>query len=188
MTAGGHEGSDASLARRAVSGDKTAFNALVRRYQEQTYRFVRRYVGDADEAYDLVQETFVSAWQALGRYDPERSAFAWLRSIALNKCRDWSRRRVVRQFFFRAAPLDEASAATAVGPDDREAEMARLDRAIAELPSQLKEPLLLTAFEGLSQQEAAAALGVTVKAIETRVYRARKQIAEALAAGSRDEA
>lgn len=189
MTGGASGESDGALAKRAVAGERTAFNVLVHRYQEPLYRFIRRYVGDADEAYDLLQETMMAAWQALGRYDPDRPALAWLRRIALNKCRDWGRRRTVRQFFFRAAPL-EAAGATAVANDDADNvnfNLARLDAAIAALPSQLKEPLLLTAFEGLSQQEAAVALGLTVKAIETRVYRARQFLAKAVALAARGE-
>jgi len=179
--------SDAALAARAIKGDRSAFNQIVRRHQEPLYRFIRRYVGDADEAYDLLQETFVSAWQALGRYDPARPAATWLRRIALNKCRDWGRRRVVRQFFYGARALDETTAAPEASADDaNEAALTSLDRAIAALPGQLKEPLLLTAFEGLSQAAAGEALGISAKAIETRVYRARKLLAEALKADSLD--
>lgn len=176
--------SDAALAARAGKGDRSAFNRIVQRHQEPLYRFIRRYVGDADEAYDLLQETFVSAWQALGRYDPARPAATWLRRIALNKCRDWGRRRAVRRFFYSAAPLEAADVASvaAAKDDGDEAAMVRLDRAIARLPSQLKEPLLLTAFERLSQGDAGKALGITAKAVETRVYRARKLLAEALGA------
>lgn len=64
----------------------------------------------------------------------------------------------------------------------------RLDRAVARLPAALKEPLLLTAFEGLSQQDAAQMLGVSIKTIETRVYRARKLLAEQLDADMRPSA
>ncbi|MEQ1607931.1 MAG: RNA polymerase sigma factor [Hyphomonadaceae bacterium] len=180
--------SDAALAARAVKGDRSAFNRIVQRHQEPLYRFIRRYVGDSDEAYDLLQDTFVSAWQALGRYDPTRPAATWLRRIALNKCRDWGRRRTVRRFFYGAASLEAADVASIANVEDSadEAAMVRLDRAIALLPSQLKEPLLLTAFEGLSQEDAGQALGITAKAVETRVYRARKLLAEALAADSVD--
>jgi RNA polymerase sigma-70 factor (ECF subfamily) len=182
---------DAVLAARAIKGDRSAFNQIVRRHQEPLYRFIRRYVGDADEAYDLLQETFVSAWQALGRYDPARPAATWLRRIALNKCRDWGRRRVVRKFFYAAKMLDETTAATDVSAspnseDNTEVALTRLDRAIAALPAQLKEPLLLTAFEGLSQAAAGEALGISAKAVETRVYRARKLLAEALKADGVD--
>lgn len=180
--------SNAALAARAVKGDRPAFNRIVQRYQEPLYRFIRRYVGDADEAYDLLQETFVSAWQALGRYDPARPAATWLRRIALNKCRDWGRRRAVRRFFYAATSLDgspaaaDTAAASVTVDDSNETALSKLDRAIAALPSQLKEPLLLTAFEGLSQIAAGEALGISAKAVETRLYRARKLLAEALKA------
>lgn len=183
--------SDAGLAARALKGDRSAFNLIVRRHQEPLYRFIRRYVGDADEAYDLLQETFVAAWQALGRYDPARPAAIWLRRIALNKCRDWGRRRVVRKFFYAAKTLDETTAAPDVNAstnseDNNEIALTRLDRAIAALPAQLKEPLLLTAFEGLSQAAAGETLGISAKAVETRVYRARKLLTEALKADGFD--
>ncbi len=183
--------SDAELAARAAKGDRPAFNRIVQRYQEPLYRFIRRYVGDADEAYDLLQETFISAWQALSRYDSGRPAATWLRRIALNKCRDWSRRRAVRRFFYGATSLNGSPAAAddaASVTDDASNEIAltNLDRAIATLPSQLKEPLLLTVFEGLSQVAAGQALGISAKAVETRVYRARKLLAGALKADSVD--
>ncbi len=183
--------SDAVLAARAIKGDRSAFNLIVRRHQEPLYRFIRRYVGDADEAYDLLQESFVSAWQALGRYDTARPAGAWLRRIALNKCRDWGRRRIVRRFFYAAGTLDETTAAPDANAltnaeDNNEATLISLDRAIAALPVQLKEPLLLTAFEGLSQAAAGETLGISAKAVETRVYRARKLLAEALKADGVD--
>ncbi len=190
MNATRPDDSDAALAARAVKGNRSAFNIIVQRYQEPLYRFIRRYVGDADEAYDLLQETFVSAWQALGRYDPSRPAATWLRRIALNKCRDWGRRRTVRRFFYGATSLDSAqaqdAAASANVDDGDETALTNLDRAIATLPSQLKEPLLLTAFEGLSQIAAGEALGISAKAVETRVYRARKLLAEALRADGVD--
>ena len=184
MTGGDPGETDAVLAALAAKGDRAAFNRIVERYQEMLYRFIRRYVGDADEAYDLLQETFVSAWQALGRYDPARPAATWLRRIALNKCRDWGRRRAVRRFFYGAASIDAAPDLPLAAPenDNNNPVLARLDRAIAALPSQLKEPLLLTAFEGLSQDAAGRALGISTKAVETRVYRARKRLTELLAA------
>lgn len=189
MTPPGGKDTDADLVARAVKGDRTAFNLFVRRHQESLYRFVRRYVGDADEAYDLLQESFVAAWQALGRYDPGRPAAPWLRRIALNKCRDWGRRRQVRRFFYGAADLESVQPA-ALAETDRAQESAlltRLDRAIANLPLQLKEPLLLTVFEGLSQQDAGAALGISAKAVETRVYRARKMLGDMLGAEVADD-
>ena len=188
MTAAPKVAADVDLARRAAKGDRAAFNALVRLNKDALYRFIRRYIGDAEEAYDILQDSFVAAWQAIGRLDPERPVIVWLRRIALNKCRDWGRRRAVRKFFYRAGDIETANVANAADEGGAEEEaVARLDRAIAQLPTQLKEPLLLTAFEGMSHDEAAAALGVTSKAIETRVYRARKTLATILNAEGSDD-
>lgn len=175
---------DAALVAAVLDGDSRAFTELMRRHKDALYRFVRRYVGDADEAHDLLQETFVAAWSALNTFDRERPLPAWLRRIALNKCRDWSRRRSVRRFFFSAARIDErtdALAAPESGPDlEQERILADLDRRIASLPAGLKEPLLLTQFEGLSHKDAALILNLSPKAVEMRVYRARAQLAAAL--------
>jgi RNA polymerase sigma factor CnrH len=181
------EPQDSELAASAVAGDERAFSWLMQRHKDALYRFIRRYTGDADEAYDLLQESFTAAWAALKRYDQARSFPAWLRRIALNKCRDWSRRRAVRRWLTRNEGLDSwtgqnlasdepsPEAATA----DKE-QLTRLDRAIANLPAGLKEPLILTAVEGLSQDEAGKILGLSAKAVEVRVYRARKALSSTL--------
>ncbi|MGE0741902.1 MAG: RNA polymerase sigma factor [Hyphomonadaceae bacterium] len=182
MTAGGPD-DDAGLVARALAGEERAFTALMRAHKDRLYRFIRAYVRDADEAFDLIQETFVAAWLALERYDPKRPMDVWLRRIALNKCRDWTRRRAVRSFFFGARSLEGNPvdiAAHLTGNDGEEAKFAALEGAIATLPTALKEALLLTALDGRSHKEAAVILGVTAKAIELRVYRARTQLAQVL--------
>lgn len=177
--------SDAALARRAVGGDERAFTALMRRHKEAVYRVARRHLGDADEAFDVVQDVFVSAWRNLARYDPARPLRTWLYRIAVNACRDRHRRRAVRSFFFRAAPLDAPGSVQVVDEaarvEDRVADrdaLRRLEAAIAELPDATREAFLLHVIEGLPQKEVAEALGVTVKAVETRVARARRLLAE----------
>lgn len=175
---------DAALAAAVIAGDSRAFTELMRRHKEALYRFIRRYVGDADEAYDLLQDTFLAAWSALPGFDSARPMRAWLRRIALNKCRDWSRRRSVRRFFFAAAPIDNNAHRVAIPASETDPEQERrladLDRQIANLPAGLKEPLLLTQFEGLSHKEAAQILNISPKAVEMRIYRAREQLASGL--------
>jgi RNA polymerase sigma-70 factor (ECF subfamily) len=186
------EASDNDLARRAAAGDDQAFSVLVRRHKESLYRLLRRYTGDPEDAYEAAHEAFIAAWAALGRYDDSRSFGSWLRTIAINKARDRGRRALVRRLLFGTKPLEDSAAMEVADPaagadDDIAARQRRrkLDRVIATLPPQLKEPLLLTAFEGLSQQEAGDILGVSAKTIETRVYRARKLLAERLDADLR---
>ena len=181
------DASDGALARRAANGDERAFSVLVHRHKESLYRLLRRYTGDADEAYEAAHEAFIAAWGALRRYDPNRPFGAWLRTIAINKARDRGRRMTVRRFIFGANSLDGAealSAADPANPADRtlidDEETRRLDQAISRLPPALRAPLLLTAFDGHSQQAAAGILRVSVKTIETRVYRAKKLLAASL--------
>ena len=177
---------DAELVRRARAGEQRAFSLLMGRHKHWVYRFVRRYVGDADEAYDVTQDAFVAAMSNLHRYDASRPFDAWLRRIALNKCRDRARRESVRRAFglSRRGPEEtEAVADPAAGADRTLAAgsaLKALDQAIAALPASLKAPLVLTALEGLSQKEAASVLGLSTKAVEVRVYRAKRQLAETL--------
>ena len=170
-----------------MRGDRAAFSALMTATKGDLHRFVRRYVGDDDEAYDLVQETYTSAWLAIRRYDPSRSFPTWLRSIAVNKCRDWGRKRTVRRVVRGIMGLD-APEALAVGdgtasPEERLDQgqrRAALDRAITALPDALKAPLLLTTLEGRTHAEVARIVGATPQAVEARVARARARLTEAL--------
>lgn len=181
--------SDGELAALSIAGRDAAFAEIMRRHRDPVFRIVSGNIGDADEALDLVQETFVSAHRALFRYEADRPMRRWLATIALNKCRDWRRRRAVRRLFAFARPLDDAS--TQIADDralpDAEAadrqELAGVARAIAELPAALREPLVLRTLQDMSQAETAAILSITEKAVETRVRRARARLAEKLKLG-----
>ena len=179
------EGGADDLARRATSGDRAAFSALMTTHKEQLYRFVRRRMPDAEEACDVVQEAFVSAWMAIGRFDPDRSFGVWLRSIALNKCRDRARRATVRQKLLGYCPPGavELVRDEALSPEDDlivRDDLANLASALAILPIHLKDALMLTAVDGMSQAAASAILGCSVKSIEYRVHRAREMLAQQL--------
>jgi RNA polymerase sigma-70 factor (ECF subfamily) len=188
----GDTDSDEQIAVAAKYGSREAFEFLVRRHKAAIYRFVRRYIGQGDDAYDVLQNCFVSAWTGLTRYDPTRPFLPWLRVIALNKCRDFARRQKVRRLIlnaFAAETKASAIASPAEGLDGLDAEderLSRLDKAIARLPAFYKEPLLLTTVSGLSHIEAAEELRTTPKAIEMRLYRARKKILSDLGPDSRE--
>jgi RNA polymerase sigma factor (sigma-70 family) len=178
--------SDGELAALSIAGRQAAFAEIMRRYRRPVFRLARACIGNEDEALDLVQETFVSAHQALPRYDGERSMKAWLSTIAVNKCRDWARKRAVRRFLSFAAPVDSYAEAVVddrvaihVAAADRQ-ELDQVTRAISTLPMNLKEALVLRTIEGLSQAETAEALSISQKAVETRVYRARARLLEKL--------
>lgn len=177
---------DGELAALSIAGRQAAFSEIMHRYRQPVFRLARVCIGEPDEALDLVQETFVAAHQALARYDGERSMRAWLSTIAINKCRDWARKRAVRRFLSFALPMD-GDAETVVDDqvmiDDAVADRQELDRvtrAISTLPMNLKEALVLRTIEGLSQAETAEVLSISEKAVETRVYRARGRLLEKL--------
>ena len=179
------DASDGELAALARSGTQAAYRALTERHREAIYRLVRSAIGDADEALDVTQETFVAAFGALDRYDHARPFRSWIARIALKKARDWGRRRAVRRMFSLGMPDHAAQNVPddAVGADrtaeDRQA-FARVSAAIAELPARLKEALLLRTIESMSQHEVAVTLGVSEKTVETRLYRARQKLNDAL--------
>ncbi len=181
------EPTDADLARAAAAGDERAYARLVARHKDGLLRLIGRYLGRPDEAQEAAHEAFIAAWSALPRYDTARPFGPWLRTIAINKARDRGRRLAFRRLLFGDRPPEDTAARhhpdPAATPDEAISDLERLrllERAIAQLPDALKAPLVLTALEGYSQQEAGDILGLTPKAVETRVYRARRVLAETL--------
>ena len=183
MGAAGGDPDDAELTRLSLAGDRSAFSLLMGRHKGPVHRYIRRYVRDPEDAVDVLQETFVSAWRALSSYDTGRPFDVWLRRIALNKCRDHGRRASVRSvvsglFDSGARKVEDTpdpGADGEVGLIARE-DVRALEAALAALPHGLRDPLVLTALEGLSQAQAGEVLGLSAKAVEVRVYRARTKL------------
>lgn len=180
----GDDDSDAALVSRSLAGDQRAFATLVGRYKLYLYAIIVRLVGDPDEALDLVQEAFVSAHAALRRYDPDRPLRGWLARIALNKARDLRRKERVRAALRALLPIGEGQnvADDAALPDRQLAdrnELTRIERKIAGMPARLREVLLLRTMDELPQAEVAELLGISEKAVETRLYRARRYLRDA---------
>lgn len=175
--------SDGELATLAIAGRQSAYGELLNRHRAVVYRIARHYSGDDDAAIDLTQQTFIAAFAAIKRYDVSQNFSHWVSRIAINKCHDWARRRKVREFFTFAKPLDAAHEVADQQPSadtqaaDRQ-ELKRTMAAIARLPAKLKEVLVLRTIEHQSQSETAEILGVSEKVVETRLWRARKNLSE----------
>ena len=185
MTLALGECSDGELAALALAGRQAAYRELLGRHREPVFRLVRGSIGDGDAALDVTQEAFIAAFAALKSYDGSRPFKTWVSRIAINKCRDWARRRAVRRFFSFALPIETAATiADEAIPADRQladrAELACVQDAITKLPIALREPLILRTIEGLTQAETAQVLGISEKADETRLYRARNKLSEVL--------
>jgi len=176
---------DGELAALALGGRQAAYRVLMDRHRAAAFRLARHHCGEDDAALDITQQSFIAAFAALARYDGSRLFRHWLARIVINKARDWARRRKVRRFLAFALPLEDARDIAETTPDaerqaaDRE-ELARTISAVAILPAQLKDVLVLRAIEGLNQAETAMLLGISEKAVETRLYRARAKLNEIL--------
>lgn len=177
--------SDGDLAVLAMAGRQAAYRLLLDRHRALVFRIARNHCGEDDAALDITQQSFVSAFAALARYDRARPFAHWLARITLNKCHDWGRRRRVRAFFSLARPLEEAYQISApqVSAETQLADAQELRRAMAAmacLPDRLKEVLVLRTLEGMAQREVAELLGISEKAVEARLYRAREKLAALL--------
>lgn len=172
---------------RVQAGDEAALGALMESWERPLKRMLARLVQNAAEADDLAQETFVRVWQQREKFRTGAEFRPWVFSIAVNLARNrlrWWRRRpaVSLEAWREAAPGTEppaAGPAQAAALEQRErAESVR--QAVAALPADLREALVLFEYEELSQIEIAAALGCSPKAVETRIYRAREKLRVAL--------
>ena len=176
---------DLPLVQALQAGDESALNKLIRKYEEPLFWFIWRYTGDEETARDLLQETFVRLYFGIRRFKPHAKFVTWLYSIAMNLCRDHARSKQRRQSYVTES-LDAgdlhhevADRGAAVDVESHE-RLEALERAIKKLPNDLRTALLLFAVEGRSQQECAELLGISAKAVEARVYRARKRLENTL--------
>jgi len=176
------EEQDERMAGRAASGDRAAFEALVTRHRRAVYRLCWSATGDAADADDAAQETFVRVYRSLSSYDPSRPFAPWLRKIAWNTA--LSVRRNARAGVPRV-PEDDAPEPVDPAPDpsaaaERKQEAERVAGAMAGLPAELRAVLVLRAVEGLSYAEIAEATGVPPGTVMSRLSRARERLAALL--------
>lgn len=179
-------GDDAALASRAAQGDQDAFAQIMRRYNQRLYRLAVSVMGDASEAEDVLQESYVRAFYAFATYTGAGSLGAWLARIVRNEAIDRVRSRESR----RNHVAIEAELGEQAGENETNvtidplmidpqalasnAELRKLlERAIQRLPEQFRTAFVLREVEGLSVEETAEYLGIPPATVKTRDHRAR---------------
>jgi len=182
---------DAKDMARLAGGHDSALNDLMDRHAEKLFHYLVRSLQDESDAADLAQETFVKIFQHRKDYDPRQKFSTWLYAIASNLVRDryrWRSRHpqtsLEAQNQQSEMSLKDGLQASEPTPDqnlqkEERAEIVR--RAVAALPEEIRQPLILATYEDLPQAEIAEILKCSVKAVETRIYRARRQLRQALA-------
>ena len=175
------EPADDFLISQTLSGDQKSYEILVKRYQKRVHRLAQRLVRDADAADDVAQEAFIRAYYALSRYEQGRNFYFWLSRIAVNLALN----HLSREKRLVALPEDDTNLDPALSTDptaeaDASQLKVRIGEAIEKLPLHQRSVLLLRAQEGLSYQEIARNLDISIGTVMSRLSRARQALKELL--------
>jgi RNA polymerase sigma-70 factor (ECF subfamily) len=183
-----------ALVRRAQEGSMDAVDELVRTYQTPMFNLAYRMVNQREDAYDLTQEIFVKVCRSIRSFRWNSRFSTWLHSLAINTCRS-RRQRLRRIGFFEAVsldvPKDEGGGSPACyepvdarpRPDDdleRHETQEIVSRAIAAIPEEFREVLVLRDIQGLSYEDIAVATGCQVGTVKSRLWRARARVRDEL--------
>jgi RNA polymerase sigma-70 factor, ECF subfamily len=180
---------DAELMVRLKNGEDRILNELMTRWQHPLVGFIYRYIGREAEALDLAQETFVRVYETRHRYTVRGKFSTWLFAIAANLCRNYLRWRQKRgESVPETWDSEDAEPAEPIqslddSPDQaaiRSESISLIKAAIDKLPHDLKTVILLYEYQSLSYEEISSVLGCSVKAVEMKLYRARKLLRERL--------
>ncbi len=176
---------DQELVARAQNGDKRAFDLLVLKYQQKVANLISRYIRDPSEVMDVSQDAFLKAYRALPAFRGESAFYTWLYRIAVNTVKN----HLVAQG--RRPPGDDVEAEVAEqmdmgtrlresGTPERHAltdEIAQtVQRALDDLPDDLRTAIVLRELEGMSYEEIATAMDCPIGTVRSRIFRARDAI------------
>ncbi len=177
---------------RLAQGHDPALNDLMDRHAERLFHYLLRSLKDQEDAADLAQETFVRVYQNRTKFDANQKFTTWLYAIASNLVRDRYRWRSRHPQVSLEAENEQTESTLkdnlpdeGPGPDEQmqtDERAAAVRDAVATLPEELKQPLILAVYQGLPQAEIAEILNCSIKAVETRIYRARQQLRATLTA------
>lgn len=166
---------DTTLVHQAGQGSVAAFAVLVDRHGPALYRVGARMLGDGHEAEDVVQDCFARLWQHAPRWQPSGAGLAgWLHRVTINLCFDRKRRFRVITTADLPDMIDEAPLADAL--IDADQAHGVVAEAIESLPERYRAALVLCYFEGMSNAMAAQVLNLNIKAMESLLFRARRQL------------
>ncbi|MFL0799097.1 MAG: RNA polymerase sigma factor RpoE [Agarilytica sp.] len=185
MAAQTAQDTDHALVKRVQKGDKRAFDLLVLKYQHKIISIISRYIKDSAEVYDVSQEAFIKAYRAIGNFRGDSAFYTWIYRIAINTAKNHlvsrgrrppSRDVDVEDAEYYAGSDRLKDVATPEGQLMRDELKAVVDKAIKDLPEDLRTAVTLREMEGLSYEEIADVMECPVGTVRSRIFRARESI------------
>jgi len=183
ILASGEEISDKKLILAVQDGDKKAFSPLIRRYQKRLFRFVYGLVGSFDAAEDIVQETFIKAFNGIETFNTEYDFYPWLATIARNTAYNNIHREERKESLNSLQEKGYDPASADLGPFDRlldQEGQKRFYKAVKALPVKYRSVFVLRHFEDMDYSAIASYLKIPPGTVDSRLYRARKLLLEEL--------
>ncbi len=181
------EQNDAELVRQTLCGNTSAYNGLVVKYQRQVYNLAYRMLGNAEDAGDLVQDTFLRAYSALASFRQDASFLTWLYKITSNLCIDNLRSRKSRSALSLDAEMEEgrepAASHRQASPEDtviRDAVKDVVHHAILNLPEKYRAVVVMRHLQEMSVEDIAVTLDLPTGTVKTHLFRAREMLRERL--------
>ena len=175
------EYNEQKLIQRASGGDPAAFNRLMAQHEKKMYAVALRMFGNREDAQDCLQEAMLRVYRAIGSFKGQSSFSTWLYRITMNTCLDELRRKKNKQSTSLDNLLEQGwSPSDDEGTPEKHAVRAELrrelNRAIQELPEDMRSAVVLRDIQGFAYDEIADALGVNVGTIKSRISRAREKL------------
>jgi RNA polymerase sigma-70 factor (ECF subfamily) len=173
------------IVRKVLQGDVNAFEKLVTEYERAVYAIAQRMTGNAEDAADMTQETFIKAYNSLSSFRGDSKFSVWLYRIANNVCLDFLRSRSRKPTVSLSTEDDDGEETQLDIADESQSPELLLESALTRdavrrgldsLPPDYKQILLLREIQGLSYEEIAAALGIESGTVKSRIFRARKRL------------
>jgi len=174
------ENNDDGLLSQIAEGDRRAFQQLMDRHIDRAHGLAKRVLGNKSDAEDVVQDAFLKVWQKAGQWQPGRAQFStWLYRVVVNRCLDLKRKPV-------NAALDNVAEQSDDRPDAYEdietrQRNAKIQAAVADLPERQRTAIVLSYTSGLSNAQAAETMEISVKAFESLLVRAKRELRARLA-------
>jgi len=173
-------------------GSDEAFGILVETYQKRLLTIACAITLDREESLEIVQDVFVSVYKNIGRFREESGILTWMRKITVNLCLNW-KRRWIRRLRWSHQPLEPEQELYSEGSDDKpenpetqymacESENMVMEK-IGQLPEKVRTVLVLKAFEKMSYEDIARALGINQGTVKSRIHYARKFLAHSITDG-----